>query len=44
MLVVVILIMVMVVVMMLVLVRVGHVGSASLGQQLSDQVALAIHD
>ena len=46
MLVVVILIMVMVVVMMLVfvLVRVGHVGSASLGQQLGDQVALAVHD
>ena len=45
-LVVVILIMVMVVVMMLVfvLVRVGHVGSASLGQQLGDQVALAVHD
>ena len=45
-LVVVILIMVMVVVMMLVFVRVrvGHVGSASLGQQLGDQVALAVHD
>ena len=37
-------VMVMMVVLVLILVGMGHVGGAGLGQQLGDEVALAIHD
>ena len=37
-------VMVMMVVLVLILVGMGHVGGASLGQQLGDEVALAVHD
>ena len=37
-------VMVMMVVLVLILVGMGHVGGAGLGQQLGDEVALAVHD
>ena len=37
-------VMVMMVVLVLILVGMGHIGGAGLGQQLGDEVALAVHD